>query len=292
MAPGDAQLDTTIEIVTPENIAFRYHVAGPFRRLPAFLLDVVLQTLIWWAGGALLAMLFSAVGLAGLGFGFWLILWFVLSWFYGGLFETYWNGQTPGKRMMRIRVIASDGQPINGLQAVLRNLLRAIDAQPLFTYQLGLFSAMMNDRFQRLGDLASGTMVVVDERERFRGILQIDEPGVLRLAREIPATFQATPSLARTLAAYAERRLYFPVPRRIEIARHLADPLIRRFGLPAHTNSDHLLCAAYQRTFVADDPTGWQSGGSPFLPSGALVAEPAGRAAGASPFVSQTPAAG
>ena len=292
MAPGDAQLDTTIEIVTPENIAFRYHVAGPFRRLPAFLLDVVLQTLIWWAGGALLAMLFSAVGLAGLGFGFWLILWFVLSWFYGGLFETYWNGQTPGKRMMRIRVIASDGQPINGLQAVLRNLLRAIDAQPLFTYQLGLFSAMMNDRFQRLGDLASGTMVVVDERERFRGILQIDEPGVLRLAREIPATFQATPSLARTLAAYAERRLYFPVPRRIEIARHLADPLIRRFGLPAETSPDHLLCAVYQRTFVADDPTGWQSGGSPFLPSGALVAEPAGRAAGASPFVSQTPAAG
>ncbi len=50
MAPGDAQLDTTIEIVTPENIAFRYHVAGPFRRLPASLLDVVLQTLIWWAG--------------------------------------------------------------------------------------------------------------------------------------------------------------------------------------------------------------------------------------------------
>ena len=127
MTPGDAQLDTTIEIVTPENIAFRYQVAGPFRRLPAFLLDVALQTLIWWAGGGLLAMLFGAVGLAGLGFGFWLILWFVLSWFYGGLFETYCNGQTPGKRMMRIRVIASDGQPINGLQAVLRNLLRAID---------------------------------------------------------------------------------------------------------------------------------------------------------------------
>ncbi len=121
-------------------------------------------------------MLFTAVGLAGLGFGFWLILWFVLSWFYGGLFETYCNGQTPGKRMMRIRVIASDGQPINGLQAVLRNLLRAIDAQPLFTYQLGLFSAMMNDRFQRLGDLASARWSWSTSAERFRGFSKSTSP--------------------------------------------------------------------------------------------------------------------
>lgn len=291
MTPGDAQLDTTIEIVTPENIAFRYQVAGPFRRLPAFLLDVALQTLIWWAGGGLLAMLFGAVGLAGLGFGFWLILWFVLSWFYGGLFETYCNGQTPGKRMMRIRVIASDGQPINGLQAVLRNLLRAIDGQPLFTYQLGLFSAMMNDRFQRLGDLASGTMVVVDERERFRGILQIDEPEVLhwparfrrpfRPPHRLRGRWRLTPS-----GAWAFPFLGGSKSPGIWPTRSLAASVCRRTPVRTTCSAPRIRGRSW-RTIPH-----WQSSGVPLTPSAALVAEPAARAAGHSPFVSQPPAAG
>ena len=49
---------------------------------------------------------------------------FLVSWFYGGFFEAYWNGQTPGKRIMGLRVLSTNGRPINGYQAVLRNLLR------------------------------------------------------------------------------------------------------------------------------------------------------------------------
>ena len=51
------------------------------------------------------------------------------------LFEAFWNGQTPGKHMLRLRVVSDEGQPINGLQAVLRNLLRAADAQPRSSFQ-------------------------------------------------------------------------------------------------------------------------------------------------------------
>lgn len=283
MAHENHQLDTSIEIVTPENVSFRYHVAGPFRRLPAYLLDCFFQVVLWAAVSVMLSLAFSMVGLPSLGIGFSLVFLFVVSWFYGGLFEAYWNGQTPGKRMMRIRVISTDGQPINGLQAVLRNFLRAIDSLPF--YQIGLFSSMANDRFQRLGDLASGTMVIVEEREWFRGIIRIDEPDVVRLAQRIPPSFQASPSLARTLAAYVQRRLAFPVMRRVEVARHLAEPLARRFGLPEGINPDHLLCAVYQRVFITDLP-GEQEPASPFLvtePSAAgaaaVVAEP-----GASPF--------
>ena len=274
MAPGNHQLDTSIEIVTPENVSFRYHVAGPFRRLPAFIIDVVLQTLILMLAGIAIPLVFSFFGISGLflGMGFWFILWFVIAWFYGGLFESYWNGQTPGKRLVRIRVIATDGQPINGLQAVLRNLLRAIDCQPLFLYQFGLFSALMNDRFQRLGDLAAGTMVIVEEREWFQGILRIDEPEALRLTQIIPASFQASPSLARALAAYAQRRLAFPVPRRVEVARHLAEPLARRFGLPEGINPDHLLCAFYQRAFITETPGNMEGPASPFRAGGSLPA--------------------
>ena len=275
MAPGNHQLDTSIEIVTPENVSFRYHVAGPFRRLPAFIVDIILQTLLLVFAGIAIPLAFSALGISGLslGMGFWLILWFVLSWFYGGLLETYWNGQTPGKRLMRIRVIATDGQPINGLQAVLRNLLRAIDCQPLFLYQFGLFSALMNNRFQRLGDLAAGTMVIVEEREWFQGILRIDEPDVLRLTQQIPPSFQASPSLARALAAYVQRRLAFPVPRRIEVARHLAEPLARRFGLPEGINPDYLLCAVYQRAFITDTPAEVNEPVNPFHVNKSLVGD-------------------
>ncbi len=130
MANHSGQIDTLIEIVTPENIAFEYRVAGPFHRLPAYLIDVVIRV-----GAAVIALLafmwmFSIVAAPGLGLGLGLVVWFVVEWLYGGLFETFWNGQTPGKRLMRLRVVSIDGQPINAFQAVLRNVLRAVDALP------------------------------------------------------------------------------------------------------------------------------------------------------------------
>ena len=119
MAPAARQLDNRIKVVTPENIAFEYLVAGPFSRLPAYLIVVLIRvgllvgvSLVLWFG-------LGMVDLPEMGVGLSLVLWLLLEWFYGGLFETFWNGQTPGKRMMRLRVVTVDGQPINALQAVL-----------------------------------------------------------------------------------------------------------------------------------------------------------------------------
>jgi len=262
------QLDTSIQIVTPENIAFRYQVAGPFCRLPAFLIDLVLRAVIWIATGLGFGFLFALLGIPDLGFGLWLVLWFLLAWFYGGIFETLWNGQTPGKRLTHLRVLSVDGQPINAHQAILRNILRAADAQPLFFFQVGLVAMTLNDRFQRLGDLASGTMVVIEKPRWLRDLVRIRDPQVLRLADEIPAGFVPTPSLARALAGYVDRRLSFPPPRRLEIARHLAVPLAQKFGLPPYTNPDALLSAAYHRGFVTDQPKRpiQPLPGSPFAP--------------------------
>jgi hypothetical protein len=92
MSNGAKQLDTRIDIITPENIAFQYRVAGPFRRLPAYFVDALLRALLIAAGGIAFSFSFGSVGLFGLGIGLILIMWFVLSWFYGGLFETFWNG--------------------------------------------------------------------------------------------------------------------------------------------------------------------------------------------------------
>ena len=98
----------------------------------------------------------------------------MLDWFYGGLFETFWNGQTPGKKLLGIRVLQANGEPINGMQAVVRNIIRYADLMPIIMpfgmyggiYPLGLLgmlTPMFNNRYQRWGDLVCGTIVVIEK---------------------------------------------------------------------------------------------------------------------------------
>lgn len=270
MASDKNQLDSRIEIVTPENIAFEYRVAGPFFRLPAYLVDLTIRTGIVVIIAIVASLTFGFAGLGTMGIGVALVSWFVLSWFYGGLFETFWNGQTPGKRMMSLRVLSIDGQPINAMQAVLRNVLRAVDGMPMVFYQVGLFTSMMNDRYQRLGDLACGTIVVVEDRPNLAALVQIDDPAARKLATELPVDYLVSRSLARALIKYVERRRFFAPGRRAEIARHVGEILVERFQLPADTSHDLLLCALYHRAFITD-----RLGGDPdeSSPGGPVTAE-------------------
>ena len=242
-------LDTRIEIITPENIGFQYRIAGPFRRLPAYLIDLAIRVGLAVAMLFVTSMIFGWAGIRDVGVGIWLMMAFLLTWFYGGFFEAVYNGQTPGKRLMDIRVLTSDGHAINALQAVLRNVLRSADMLP-FCYLLGLLTASTNDRFQRLGDLACGTMVVVEQQRRLAGVVEIQDPVVHQLAAQIPAGFQPDRALARALAAYVGRRLNFPPLRRRRLALYLAAPLRSRLELPLDTDPDQLLCALYERAFI------------------------------------------
>ena len=276
MSGDAAALESTVEIITPENIAFEYRVAGPFHRLYAFLIDLVLRVAM------LMLVAITLSVLASLSTGLWLaalvLVWFLLEWFYGGVFETYMNGQTPGKRVMGIRVLTTDGRPINGLQAVLRNILRSADSLPwlslaalggppvqaLPTFAVGLFAMALNRRFQRLGDIVCGTMVVVEERNWYTGTVRINDPQVAELASQLPADLQVSRAGARALATYVERRRVFAPARREEIASQLADVYIDRLRLPPNTSRDLLLCAIYYRLFVegsapSSEPANWLS---------------------------------
>ena len=240
-------LDATLHVVTPENIAFEYRLAGPFRRLPALLVDYFIRGL---AMIAVFIVLLLTVGFVSFGLAIMVIslLWFVIEWFYGALFETFLNGQTPGKHLVGLRVLSDNGEPIDGMQAVLRNLLRVAD---LFG-GVGLVAMAMNSKYKRLGDLVAGTIVVVEERQWLTGVAKLDDPRAIQLAAYLPPNFVVSRTMAKTLATYVERRRYFTPPRRREVARHLAQPLLERFGLPADTSYDLLLCALYYRTFIAD----------------------------------------
>ena len=255
------QIDTAVEIVTPENISFRYWVAGPARRVPAYLIDGTLQVLALLLVGWLLGF-GGFLGLGTASTGLFLVILFFVQWFYGGFFEAVWNGQTPGKRVMGIRVVTIHGQPIRAWQAVLRNVLRVVDAMPLAPWRcttgdfgpplfiVGLVSASLSDRFQRLGDMAAGTMVVVDQTARFSGVLKLRHDRLAQIAAAIPSSFQVHRTLGLALSLYVQRRKVLSRARRQEISRHLGDPLCRQFHLPPDTDHDLLLCGLYQHAFL------------------------------------------
>ena len=268
MAKREKPLDTTIEIVTPENIAFEYRLAGPFRRLPAFLIDLLIRFAVWIVLAIALAIFDASISGDEVFTSLILIIAFLMEWLYGGILETYWNGQTIGKMLMRIRVISADGQPISGWQAMMRNFLRFADMMPLIpaaaltaepsalaipTFAIALVVPLLNARFQRLGDIVCGTMVVVEERSGLLESPTFEDLRVAQLAAEIPPSFIVSRTLAKALATYVDRRPLFSPPRRKEIAEHLARPLMQRFGFPPDTSYDLLLCALYHRTFLAAD---------------------------------------
>ena len=86
---------------------------------------------------------------------------FFCNWGYFTLFEAFWNGQTPGKRVARIRVIQRSGRAIGLFESMARNFVRYVDQIPFF-YAVGVIAMFATKQHQRLGDLAAGTLVVRD----------------------------------------------------------------------------------------------------------------------------------
>ncbi|MFG0264925.1 MAG: RDD family protein [Rhodopirellula sp. JB055] len=270
-AESQRPLDTTIGVVTPENIAFEYQLAGPFRRLPAYVIDIFVRAAVI---AAIVLFLLLFVGLSGLqslgsfAFAAGIISYFLISWFYGAAMEAFFNGRTIGKWACGIRVIDVDGCPIKGKRAVLRNLLRIADLAPVAalssldenippvflipTGMVGLICVISTRRMQRLGDIAAGTMVIIDEKMWQLPVAKIDDPRVAPLATFIPGDYAISRSMARTLAIYAERRHYLTPARRREIARHLTRPLIERFDFRPDIDADLLMIALYYKTFLAE----------------------------------------
>ena len=91
-----------------------------------------------------------------------LVLFIFGAWGYFPYFETMWEGQTPGKRALGLRVVTRDGAPPGALVCLVRNLLRPLDFLPGF-YGLGTYTILLSRHAQRLGDLAAGTVVIRED---------------------------------------------------------------------------------------------------------------------------------
>lgn len=148
-----AMIDTWREVVTPEGVALRLPAAGPVPRALAWLLDLLVRVAMLVAAAFLLGLL------GGFGDGLYLVAAFLLFWGYPIAFEVLWRGQTPGKRVLGLRVVAGDGAPVGWLPAIVRNLLRTVDMLP-FGYAAGLVACLCDRDSRRLGDLVADTVVV------------------------------------------------------------------------------------------------------------------------------------
>jgi uncharacterized RDD family membrane protein YckC len=159
-----------ISIETPEQVALLFPLAGVGSRFLALALDTLIQT-----GAALaLAMLsFIAVSLTGSGpfvtnsTRQWTLALsgigvFLTQFAYFAVFEAVWQGQTPGKRYVNLRVLKDNGASLSAFEAIGRNLMRIVDSLPGI-YAVGVISVFLSGRNKRLGDYLAGTIVVYDK---------------------------------------------------------------------------------------------------------------------------------
>ena len=218
-------LDTLRHVETPEGVSLVLRAAGPVPRALAWLIDLSVR-------GTAFVSAATVLGLAGeSGTGVLLLLLFALTWAYPILFEALWHGQSPGKRVLGLRVLRGDGAPVGWLASITRNLLRTVDMLPAF-YGAGLASMLVDPASRRLGDLVADTLVVYVDLPRQPALLPAGE--VQRWPT--PLTLEEQ----QALVAFAERSPRLSLERQRELCDHLA-PLT---GLAGEAGRERALAAA------------------------------------------------
>jgi uncharacterized RDD family membrane protein YckC len=241
-----------LNIETPEQVELRFPIAGLGSRFVAILADTALQL----AAVILLVFLLYLFGSAAKGHetahlsnagekwavALVVLFFFLLFWGYFSLFEGLWHGQTPGKRVMKIRVIKDSGRQITLFEAMARNLLRIVDMQ--FSYLVGVVSMLCNREQKRLGDLVAGTIVVHERGEEqpllahHRTFPQLHAEPMVRAARRPESEPLAADAVARLerqdlhmIETFFGRALDLTAQTREEMAARIAARIAGKMGM-------------------------------------------------------------
>lgn len=242
-------IDTVLEIETPERLAFRTRIAGPARRMLAWMIDLVIRTILFLM---LLVVPFSfaASGMSGLGTGLTFLAVFLLDWGYFFASELLTGGRSIGKLALKLRVVRPNGLPITWRESFLRNLLRAADIAfvPPYFVILGPLVMAFDDKLRRLGDLVAGTVVVLEEpAARARpSQVQADEA----LLSELPGALPLRREDLEAIELFVHRP-HMSDARRDELAGIVAPVYAARLGRPAPRHPARFLAALWVR---AQDP--------------------------------------
>lgn len=269
--PGLAR---TLRVDTPEQVELGFEIADLGSRFLAFLLDfVVLLTsllglglLAYWASTRL-QLSERLFGWSGFVLS---LVGFVVLWGYFVYFEGFRNGRTPGKRWVGIRVVHEGGYPVTFRGAVIRNLIRLVDLQPVFSWMVGGVAMMLHPRTQRLGDMAAGTLVVRD-----RGALELSEEELERLSGGRRSSPELADDAYAALGRFVERRKGLEREARARLAARLEASLKGSRAWPAESDDpgearEERLVALYEEERDRRGASGVASvGSSPLV--GALV---------------------
>ena len=247
------QPDEILSIDTPENVIFGYSLSGLGSRFLAALVDsiiiVFLQAiLLWTMFYFFIRQMFSGPQAETWTLSLLSLIGFIFFWGYYIFFELLWNGQSPGKRLVGIRVIRSDGTPVTLSEVLIRNLVRVVDFLPSF-YGVGVVAMFVDERARRLGDMAAGTLVIHDS-----GAVSIEEMSPARDSRVGPdqplpghsdfPVEKLTNADLQFLEEYLDRR--HGLSNRFALSVQVLKKLYNRVGMPEHPlpeNPDMLLNA-------------------------------------------------
>jgi uncharacterized RDD family membrane protein YckC len=247
-APDQGSWNDKLTIETPEQTSLDYPLSGVGSRCLALLLDTLVQI------GAillLLAVLYYLLAWKMGSGGIWIqafiyFAFFALIWGYYGIFESIWNGQTPGKRWVRLRVIQESGKPLQVWQALARNLLRLVDQLPGF-YAVGLVSVLLSKQNRRLGDFVAGTVVVHE-----RPLVKIELGWTGAAATAASSTPLGTGRLGmeevRLIETFLERRSSLTDNVRVRMANQIAARITLRLGIDMDARRNAGLM--YDETFL------------------------------------------
>ena len=253
-----------LNIETPEQVELRFPVAGIGSRFLAILVDTVVQFVAVMVLFLLLVVVVTVATNGGRATvpgtakvnpeaaAKWFIaavifFYFLLYWGYFSLFEAFWNGQTPGKKLFKIRVIKDTGRQITLFEALARNLLRIVDSQP--AYLIGVITMLCNKQQKRLGDFVAGTIVVHDRLEEqpllahnsrtFTAALytpQFDEPSQPQRPIQVPLPADAVARLQvqdlNVIDAFLARSLDLEMATREEMAAKIAVRIAAKMQIP------------------------------------------------------------
>ena len=209
-------IDNQRQVETPEGVVLNICLAGVVTRFAAAFVDFLIRAAVYIVFGIAISIIFSD-GVAG---GFIMLFIFLLEWFYPIIFEIYKDGQTPGKKQMKIKVLHGDGTPIDWQASLIRNFLRAVDFLPFF-YGFGVVSVFFSKNFSRLGDIAANTIVVYAE--------DISKAKNIPTARSLAPKQNLFPEEQNAVVNFASRSEQLSIHRQAELAEILE---------PLHENKD------------------------------------------------------
>jgi uncharacterized RDD family membrane protein YckC len=226
--------DTSLSVQTPEGIEFVLSPAGFLIRACSYLIDLTVQFCFIFVVVLTINVLITVVGEW-----LWLLLLFGINWFYHVIFEVFFKGQSPGKKVMGLRVVRSDGSPINPGASFLRNLLHFADTF-LFLYTIALLCMSASRGFRRLGDWVADTLVVYTTNTS-RGSERFDMSWLSKYETITPP-YNLSYEEKQTILMFARRYPLMSKARADEIARDYVQILrSEKSGNSNYSDAEYLL---------------------------------------------------